>query len=80
MKETATHVELLGNLYRSEMFYSGLQHARNGMPVEMEGASESPAGSLFAIENINAQTGERSGSRPAIEYPPARMGLPRRGL
>jgi hypothetical protein len=59
MKETATHVELLGNLYRSEMFYSGLQHARNGMPVEMEGASESPAGSLFAIENINAQTGER---------------------
>jgi hypothetical protein len=59
MKETATHVELLGNLYRSEMFYSGLQHARNGMPVEMDGASESPAGSLFAIENINGQTGER---------------------
>lgn len=59
MKETATHVELLGTLYRSEMFYSGLQHVRTGIPTELEGASESPAGSLFAIENINAQSGER---------------------
>ncbi|HVX78607.1 MAG TPA: glycoside hydrolase family 99-like domain-containing protein [Bradyrhizobium sp.] len=59
MKEAATHVELLASLHRSEMVYSGLQHARIGMPAEMQGASESPAGSLFVIENINSQTGER---------------------
>jgi hypothetical protein len=59
MMESATHVELLATLHRSEMVYSGLQHARSGIPAEMQGASESPAGSLFVIENINSQTDER---------------------
>jgi hypothetical protein len=59
MMEAATHVELLATLHRSEMVYSGLQHARIGIPAEMQGASESPPGSLFVIENINSQTDER---------------------
>jgi hypothetical protein len=59
VKEAATHVELLAILHRSEMAYSGLQHLRNGIPVEVEGASENPPGSLLVIENVNSQTGER---------------------
>ncbi len=59
MKEASTHVQLLANIHRSEMVYSGLQHTRAGMPVEAEGAPENPAESLLVIENINSQTNER---------------------
>jgi hypothetical protein len=59
MKEASTHVQLLANIHRSEMIYSGLQHMRSGIPVEAEGASENPAESLLVIENINSQTNER---------------------
>jgi hypothetical protein len=59
VKEAATHVQLLATLHRSEMVYSGLQHARNGIPLEARGASENPPESLLVIENINSQTSER---------------------
>jgi hypothetical protein len=59
MKEASTHVQLLANIHRSEMIYSGLQHMRSGIPVEAEGAAENPAESLLVIENINSQTNER---------------------
>ena len=59
VKEASTHVELLATLHRSDMAYSGLQHTRNGLPVEAQGASVNPPGSLLVVENINSQTGER---------------------
>ena len=59
VKEAATHVQLLATLHRSEMAYSGLQHTRNGIPAEAQGASENPPESLLVIENVNSQTSER---------------------
>jgi hypothetical protein len=49
VKESATHVQLLATLHRSEMVYSGLQHTRSGIPVEAQGASENPPESLLVI-------------------------------
>jgi len=67
VKEASTHVEVLANLHRSGLTHSGVQRVRNGTPVEAEGASDNPAGSLLVIENINSQTGERVIVDPRFE-------------
>lgn len=59
VKESATHVQLLAALHRSELVHSGSQHTRSGIPVEARGALENPPESLLVIENINSQTSER---------------------
>jgi hypothetical protein len=67
VKESSAHVEVLANLHRSGLGQSGVQRVRSGVPVEAEGASDGPVGSLLVIENINSQTSERVIADPRYE-------------